>query len=366
MYASVRRYLIGAGSIDALMHRIDEEFAPALSQQPGFVCYFALTADDGTIETISVFHDQASAERSTKLAAAYVRKNLGEFKLNRVAVAAGEVLVSRAALEALDDAHSWRTARARARSSSTADVSKRPVLVAGATGRTGRLIVDRLLERGISVHALVRDPAKGRELLAPRVRQFIGDARSSHTLIAPMAGVGAVIIATSGGAERENSAELVDYFGTSNLVRQAAISHVDLVVFVSTISATRPEHYLDVESTSVGWKARAEEIIRRSGVPYCIIRSGWLTDGPGGEPLSVSQGDTAEGRISRSDLADVCTRLLFLPHARGKTIDLVAARTGSASSVESAIDSSALDAAPEPRSSASGNPTTGLVQSLSR
>jgi uncharacterized protein YbjT (DUF2867 family) len=366
MYASVRRYLVGAGSIDVLMHRIDEEFAPALSQQPGFICYFVLDVGDGAIETISVFHDRASAERSNQLAAAYVRKNLGEFKMTRTDLDAGEVLVSRAALEALDDAHRWRTARARARSSTIADVSKRPVLVVGATGRTGRLIVDRLLERGISVHALVRDDVKGRELLASSVKRFIGDVRSSHTLIAPMAGAGAVIIANSGGAEHENSAELVDYFGTSNLIRTAVAGHIDFVVFVSTIGATRPAHYMDVEPTSVGWKARAEEVIRRSGVPYCIVRCGWLTDGPGGEPLSVSQGDRAEGRISRSDVADVCVRLLFLPQARGKTIDVVVARAGPASSVEAAIASSAPDAELERRSSASSTSPSGLGESPSR
>jgi hypothetical protein len=30
MYASVRRYKMGAGSLDSLTHRVDEEFAPAL------------------------------------------------------------------------------------------------------------------------------------------------------------------------------------------------------------------------------------------------------------------------------------------------------------------------------------------------
>ena len=42
MYASVRHYTMGAGSHDALMHRVDEEFAPAISKEPGFVGYFML------------------------------------------------------------------------------------------------------------------------------------------------------------------------------------------------------------------------------------------------------------------------------------------------------------------------------------
>ncbi len=366
MYASVRRYVVGAGSIDALMQRVDEELAPALGQQPGFICYFALGIDDTEIETIGVFRDQKSAERYEELAGAYVRENLGEFELTSEGITGGEVLVSRALPAALEDVHGWRTGRARERPSATADLSKRPVVVVGATGRTGRLIVDRLLERGIAVRALVRDAAKGDKLLPPAVQKFVGDARSSHTLIAPMDGAGAVLIATAGGSGHENTAELVDYFGTLNLIRQAVASQVDLVVYVSTLGATRPAHSMDVEPNSLGWKAMAEEIIRSSGVPYCIVRAGWLTDAAGGEPLSVSQGDTADGRISRTDLADVCAQLLLLTSARGKTIDVVASREAPALSLEAAVAAAAPDAVTGSDSRTNTAITLALVPDQSR
>ena len=129
MYASVRHYTMGAGSHDALMHRVDEEFAPAISQEPGFVGYFmldtsqepgltfALDPGDATVEAVSIFHDKAAAEQSNKLAADYVRENLGEFQLTLTEVSGGEVLVSRMTTEALDDAHRWwGDIRARQRS----------------------------------------------------------------------------------------------------------------------------------------------------------------------------------------------------------------------------------------------------------
>jgi hypothetical protein len=85
-YASVRRHGVGAGSIDSLMHRVDEEFAPAVSQDPGFVAYFALDTGDATVETVRLLHDEAAAEASNELAADYVRENLGECELTRTAV----------------------------------------------------------------------------------------------------------------------------------------------------------------------------------------------------------------------------------------------------------------------------------------
>lgn len=216
-------------------------------------------------------------------------------------------------------------------------MSEGPVLVIGATGRTGRLIVDRLVARRVPVHALVRDPVKGREVLPPDVPQFVGDLRSPATLTEPMATARSVISVACGSAEHDNSAELVDYFGTCHLIQEASGANVDLVVFVSTIYASRPDHYQDVEPTSLGWKAKAEEVIRRSRLPYCIVRPGWLTDEGGGEPLAVSQGDTAEGRISRADLAEVCTQLLYFPDARGKTFEVVTAPQGQAWNLASAI-----------------------------
>lgn len=352
MYATRGRYLVGAGAIDALTSRLDDELAAALGQQPGFVCFFAIRTDDATVETLSVFDDRQSAELAGELATAHARERVGDLVLSYETVTGGYVILSRAVPERLAGGRRRSSELADAMLAPAADVSTLPVLVVGATGRTGRLIVERLHRRGLTVHALVRDAAKGREVLPPDVRQFVGNARTSHTLIAPMTGVGAVIIATAGGSEQENTAELVDYFGTLNLVRQAVASHAGLIVFISTLGATRPAHSMDVEPTSLGWKARAEEIIRGSGVPYCIVRAGWLTDGVGGEPIVVTQGDITDGRISRTDLAEVCTQLLFLPSAYGKTIDVVAARDGTPGNIEAAIAAATADTTPEPHRAA--------------
>ena len=333
MYVSVRRYTIGAGSIDALAHRLEEEFAPAISQEPGFLGYLAIDAGDRMVETVSVFVDATSAHRSDELAAEYVAEYLAEFEPTRTGVTGGDVLASRMTPAMLDVAHRWRAQRVRTRHTSQAS----PVLVVGATGRTGRQIVDRLLERHIPVHALVRDAARGRAVLPGNSSQFVGDLRRPETLAASMEGVSAMIVATCGGAGQDNSPVVVDYFGTEHLMKVAVAEGVGLVIFISSIYASRPDHYQDVEPTSLGWKARAEEIVRASGLPYCIVRAGWLTDGPGGEALALSQGDIAEGHLSRADLADVCAQLLVVEDVRAKTFEVVASHGGEGRPLESAI-----------------------------
>ena len=333
MHVSIRRYTIGAGALDALAHRLDDEFVPAISQERGFLGYVAVDTGEGTVETISIFTDAQAARRSDALAAEYVAGSLEEFEPVRTGTTGGEVLVSRLTPSLLEPEHRWRTQRARARQASEAA----PVWVVGATGRTGRQIAERLLERRIPVRALVRDAARGRAVLPWNTKQFVGDLRRRETLGAPMEGVGAMIIATCGGAGPDNSPVIVDYFGTAHLMKEAAAAGVGLVIYVSSIYASRADHYQDVEPTSLGWKARAEEIVRDSGVPYCVVRAGWLTDGPAGEALALSQGDVAEGSLSRADLADVCVQLVSLEDARGKTFEVVAAPGGERRPLESAL-----------------------------
>jgi quinol monooxygenase YgiN len=105
MYASLRTYRIGSGSVDAVMRRVDRDFAEALSQEPGFVAYHAIDTGNEMVMTISLFHDREQAEASNELAAQWVAEELSDFNVTRVGVIGGEAMVSRASAEVLEPAH---------------------------------------------------------------------------------------------------------------------------------------------------------------------------------------------------------------------------------------------------------------------
>ena len=54
--------------------------------------------------------------------------------------------------------------------------------VAGATGQTGRRIVQELVKRNIPVRALVRNLEKGRETLPPEAELIVGDVLKPETI----------------------------------------------------------------------------------------------------------------------------------------------------------------------------------------
>jgi nucleoside-diphosphate-sugar epimerase len=62
------------------------------------------------------------------------------------------------------------------------------VLVTGATGKVGNAIVTALLDRGESVRALVRDPARAASILPAGVEPVSGDATDAHSLGAAVEG----------------------------------------------------------------------------------------------------------------------------------------------------------------------------------
>jgi hypothetical protein len=105
MYASVRRYRVGPGTMDDLMHRIDTDFAERLSGQPGFCSYQAIGMDDTQVVTITCFREEDDAHRSADMAAGWIKDALGDIEIERLDAASGQIMVSRAMSEVLEPAH---------------------------------------------------------------------------------------------------------------------------------------------------------------------------------------------------------------------------------------------------------------------
>ena len=199
------------------------------------------------------------------------------------------------------------------------------VLVAGATGRTGRLVVSNLLKQGYPVRALVRDMERGHEILGDGVEFAEGDVRDIDSLRAAMQGAASLII-TIGSSRKDpdNGPEFVDYGGVKNLAQAAADTGVQQVVLMSSAGVTHEDHVLNQMFDNILiWKSRGEDALRDSGVDYTIVRPGGLMETPGDETAVVfEQGDRSTGMIGREDVALVCVAALQTPAARNKTFEV--------------------------------------------
>jgi uncharacterized protein YbjT (DUF2867 family) len=99
-------------------------------------------------------------------------------------------------------------------------------------------------------------------------------------------------------------------------------------------------------------KAEAEARLRKSSVPYCVVRpTGLKDDWPPGRPV-LSQGDVAVGRTSPSDLADVLVGVLEEPAASGKTLEMFTLSGYPSGRLTTALEALAPDAAGTPSEAA--------------
>jgi dihydroflavonol-4-reductase len=112
------------------------------------------------------------------------------------------------------------------------------VLVTGATGLIGNAIARRLVARGDSVRALVRDPERAARVLPPEVERVRGDVTAPDSLPAALREVDHVFHA-AGLPEQwqrdEGIFDRVNRQGTVNVLKAALDAKVRRVIYTSTM-----------------------------------------------------------------------------------------------------------------------------------
>ncbi len=202
------------------------------------------------------------------------------------------------------------------------------VLVAGATGKTGRWVVERLKHYGVSVKVLSRAAEKAKSL--GEVEIVEGKIQSDEDVARAVEGCTGVISAL-GSSEvfGEASPGEVDRDGVIRLVDKAALAGVKHFGLVSSMAVTRWYHPLNLFAGVLSKKFQAEEHLRdvfgKEGRSYTIVRPGGLKDGePLMHDLHVEQGDKLwSGWMNRSDVAELLVISLWTDKAANKTFEVI-------------------------------------------
>ena len=141
------------------------------------------------------------------------------------------------------------------------------ILVAGATGRLGGAIVDRLIEGGGQVRVLVRPESHHAPLARRGAELAFGDLKDAASLDAACLGCSQVIT-TANSARRGgvDNVESVDRDGTRRLIDAAVKAGVRHVVYTSVLGAdpASPIPFLAA-------KAQTEAHLRASGLSWTIL-----------------------------------------------------------------------------------------------
>jgi putative NADH-flavin reductase len=187
------------------------------------------------------------------------------------------------------------------------------ILIIGATGGTGRQLVTQALERGYTVTALARSPAK-LSSDHPQLNVIQGDVLDQAVVEKAMSGQEAVLCAL--GHKQFSYPTRILSQGTRNILRAMEAQGVARLVCETSLgvgdSALRMGLYytffvIPVILPFYYWdKTRQERLIAKSSVEWVIVRPAVLTSGE-------KRGYSREGRhvgsflrtvrISRADVA---------------------------------------------------------------
>src|SRR5829696_6678542 len=144
------------------------------------------------------------------------------------------------------------------------------ILVTGATGFIGRVLVRRLSETGQQVRVLLRpSPQSPRLPKGVPVEVSVVSLNDERGVRAALRGVNHVYhLASSTSQGRRGNLLTTDIEGTRTLAQSAKDAGVERLIYLSHIGADRASAFPIQKAKGI-----AEEHIRRSGVPYTIIRS---------------------------------------------------------------------------------------------
>ena len=135
------------------------------------------------------------------------------------------------------------------------------ILVTGATGAVGRQVVDQLLQRGASVRALVRDPARADFPASVDVVQ--GDLMNPDALRGAFAGVSSFFLLNAVTPDEFTQALIA-----LNVAREAG---VERVVYLSVIHSDR---YVNVPHFAA--KFGVERMLEQMGFSATILRPAYF------------------------------------------------------------------------------------------
>lgn len=184
------------------------------------------------------------------------------------------------------------------------------ILVVGATGQLGSLIVRKLLEGSHRVRVLVRQQSAYDAFASSGAEVVWGDLKDIESLHDACRGIQAVVTTANATARGgDDTIQSVDRTGTQNLINSAAAEGVSRFVFVSALGAD-PQADMPLLQA----KGEAEDLLRHSGMAWTVLQPNLFLDelpmavvgGPAlaGQPVMlVGEGRRRHSMVAMRDVA---------------------------------------------------------------
>ncbi|WP_431134097.1 SDR family oxidoreductase [Psychroserpens mesophilus] len=196
------------------------------------------------------------------------------------------------------------------------------ILVAGATGTTGKKVV-KLLKSSqyFEPIAMVRKEHQKAQFEAQHIETVLGDLENdiSHTIV----NANKVVFAAGSGGEKVKS---VDQEGAIKMIEASQNSNIKKFVMLSSMGAEQPDSNNDLYEYLMA-KHNADEFLKSSNLNYTIVRPGSLTNNKGTGKIKLAKSLNEFGNISRDDVAQTLVRSLHDDAVNQSTFEILEGET---------------------------------------
>lgn len=199
------------------------------------------------------------------------------------------------------------------------------ILVAGANGTTGKMIVDLLQEsQDFKPVAMVRKEEQKAYFTAKNIETVLVDLeRDVSPSFDTNNPIDKVVFAAGSGGKKVQE---VDQDGAIKLIDESKKQGVKKFIMLSSMGADTPEQVPELKDYLVA-KQNADNHLKQSGLPYCIVRPGALTNDAGSETIALELKLNKQGKISRSDVAKTLVQTLNTAIANQVTFEIIKGQT---------------------------------------
>ncbi|MGB2064195.1 MAG: SDR family oxidoreductase [Marinomonas gallaica] len=194
------------------------------------------------------------------------------------------------------------------------------ILVTGATGQLGKLVITGLLARGIAadgIVAAVRSPDKADDLAQLGVIVRKADYTDPASLKAAMVGVKRVVLVSSSEVGQRAPQH-------QNVIDAAKDAAIELLAYTSILHAETSPLALAEEHRVT------EAALKASGIPHVVLRNGWYSENYTASAAMALEhgavlGSAGEGQYAtatRADYADAAAIVITSEDQAGKVYEL--------------------------------------------
>lgn len=194
------------------------------------------------------------------------------------------------------------------------------VLVVGASGRVGQLVVQELAKQGQAVLAASRHPQAVANELVTTIEFDLH--QSVAAMVAQLTAVSAIVFA---GGSRGKDLLQTDLNGAVKLMQAAQMAGIKRFVMLSSLYSLNQEKWTEIPALAqlmdynIAKYFADQWLINQTNLDYTIVQAGTLTEAPATGKVSF---DGQPGANTIGDVANVLVATLTAPNTIGKVIGM--------------------------------------------